>query len=279
MTGSTVTATGIVNNTIDRRQVGVNMQVTPRITPDGRVLMRVIPEVSSVLGTVPLGNGQVSTSLNIQHLETTVSALDGETVVLGGLINSTDSKMENKVPWLGDLPGLGALFRYRTQSKKKTELLIIMTPHIVRNRYDAERVLLEESRRIDWVLGDVMRTHGNANCAPFMQNSFHDLKQPVQPFRIMPNMPATPPWQNMPHPTPLPTIEPQAKGPAIESKVSQAVQENRADAAVRPQPAPAAADPQVKGPGFHYSPQQPAGVSLPALQLPDGRVLPAIPLP
>src|SRR5204863_339576 len=82
----------------------------------------------------PLGNGQVSTSLNIQHLETTVSALDGETVVLGGLINSTDNKTENKVPWIGDLPGIGALFRYRTEVKKKTELLIIMTPHIVRNR-------------------------------------------------------------------------------------------------------------------------------------------------
>jgi len=131
VTSSNVTATGVISNNIDRRQVGVILQVTPRITPDGRVLMRVIPEVSSV-DPVPvnLGNGQLGTSLNIQHIETTVTASDGETVALGGLITRADAKNENRIPWLGDLPGVGALFRFRTQTKARSELLVVLTPHV-----------------------------------------------------------------------------------------------------------------------------------------------------
>ena len=61
----------------------------------------------------------------------------GETVAIGGMIQKRDQKGENKVPWLGDLPYIGAAFRYRTQVKSKTELLIIMTPHIVRSKFEA----------------------------------------------------------------------------------------------------------------------------------------------
>ena len=161
VTGTTVTATGLVTQNIDRRQVGVILQVTPKIGPDGQIQMRIIPEVSSV-DPVPvnLGNGNISTALDIQHLETTVTAYDGETIVLGGLITKANAKTENKIPWLGDLPGVGALFRYRTQNKLKKELLIIMTPHVVRNRADADRILAEESRKMDWVLGDAIKMQG-----------------------------------------------------------------------------------------------------------------------
>ncbi len=160
ITESNVTATGVISNSIARRTVGILLQVTPKISPDGRVLMRVKPEISSVVPTpVNLGNGVLSTALNIQQLETTVSAYDGETVALGGLISKRDSKNENKIPWFGDLPGVGAAFRYRTHTRSKTELLIILTPHIVRNRADAERVLAEEAKKMDWVLGDVLKFH------------------------------------------------------------------------------------------------------------------------
>ena len=69
------------------------MQVTPKIGPDGQVLMRIIPEVSSV-DPVPvnLGNGNISTALDIQHLETTVTANDGETIVLGGLLTKRNDQ-------------------------------------------------------------------------------------------------------------------------------------------------------------------------------------------
>jgi type II secretory pathway component GspD/PulD (secretin) len=164
--GSTLTATGLSQQNISYRSTGVLLNVIPKITPDNRVIMRVTPEVSSLAGTLNLGGGFNAPEFNQQRVDTTVLAQDGETVVLGGLITRSDTKQENKIPWFGDLPLLGALFRYRTQAKVKQELLIIMTPHIVRSAADRERILAEEGRRMDWVLGDVIKTHGPAGMHP-----------------------------------------------------------------------------------------------------------------
>jgi type II secretion system protein D len=159
--GSNVIATGIVSNNVTYQPVGVELLVTPRITPDGRVIMRVTPGVSSTTQTnVSLGSGVTATAINQQVVDTTVIAQDGETVALGGLITTNDQKAENKVPWIGDLPVVGALFRYRTQSKRKQELLIIMTPHIVRCRADGERILEEEAARMDWLKTPVEKLYG-----------------------------------------------------------------------------------------------------------------------
>src|SRR5262249_8428928 len=139
---STITTFGVVPQ-FTFIDVGIGMQVTPKISPDGKVFMRVTPQVSS-LSTEPqinLGGGVSASIINQQVVDTTIVAQDGETVAIGGLIFKSDQKNENKIPWLGDLPGVGALFRYRTQSKTKRELLVILTPHIVRNRLEAERVL------------------------------------------------------------------------------------------------------------------------------------------
>ncbi len=189
--GSNATATGVVSTAIIRQSVGVTLQVTPSITPDGRVLMRIIPEVTNVASTVfPISAGETGTSLGIQHLETTVNAEDGETVLLGGLISKSSNKNENKVPWLGDLPGVGSMFRYRTEQTTQTELIIIVTPHIVRNRQEGERALAEDARRISWNLQDVMRVHGNSNCSTFMPAPEPPCPGgPTQPYRIIPGQP------------------------------------------------------------------------------------------
>jgi general secretion pathway protein D len=215
--GSNVTATGVISNVVNRRSLGVILQVTPQITPDGRILMRIIPEVSSIADRAyPLGNGQFSTSLNIQHLETTVSAYDGDTIMLGGMITKSDERAENKIPWLGDLPGIGAAFRFRLEERKKTELIIIMTPHIVRNREEAQAILADESRRIDWNLPDIERVHGKGNCTVF-QPYFEGGHTATKPVRIpnalqMPPMPKTLPASNVTPPSGpqvIPAIPPQ----------------------------------------------------------------------
>ncbi len=177
VTSTNITATGLLSNGVSYRNVGVELQVTPRIGPDGRVLMRVIPEVSSVAPTsINLGNGQLATAFNVQNLTTTVTAQDGETVALGGLIGRRDEKNENKVPWLGDLPYIGTAFRYRTQAKTKTELLVILTTHVVRSRADADKVLAEESRRMDYILEDVVRSQGLSGMDPVLHpNAFAPL--------------------------------------------------------------------------------------------------------
>lgn len=220
--GSNVTATGVVSNNVTRRSLGVILQVTPQITPDGRILMRIIPEVSSIADRAyPLGNGQFSTSLNIQHLETTVSAYDGDTIMLGGMITKSDERLENKIPWLGDLPGIGAAFRFRLEERKKTELVIIMTPHIVRNREEAQAVLAEESRRIDWNLPDIERVHGKGNCTvfqPYYDGGHHGQNSATKPFRIPNALPLTNP--GAPTPKTLPAsnnVTPPNPGPATPS--------------------------------------------------------------
>jgi type II secretion system protein D len=161
VTASNIGALGNVVNTVNYRDVGIILRVTPRISPDGRVLMRVEPEVSSVAPTtVNLGNNLNATAFNVQQVSTTVAASDGETVAIGGLIQRNDNKTENKVPWLGDLPYVGAAFRFRTQSKFKRELLVILTPHVVRSPMDLERVSAEEAKRMDWIPQDIANTHG-----------------------------------------------------------------------------------------------------------------------
>jgi hypothetical protein len=161
-----------------------------------------------------------------------VIAQDGETVALGGIIVKRDEKMENKVPWLGDLPYLGTLFRYRTQQKQKTELLIIMTPHIVHSRLDADRILAVEAHRMDWVLGDVVKVHGTTGLEPlFPTPPVPDLGAglgtgadgyppdgvPASGEAIFPTMPPSGPAgsETLPTPRPIPPIPPQSQGPAL----------------------------------------------------------------
>ena len=118
--------------------------------------MRVEPSIIAPDTTlVSLGNGQFATSFSQQTVQTTVSVMDGETIVLGGLITKHNERTENKVPWLGDLPYIGTAFRYRTQTQEKRELLVIMTPHVIRCGADHERILMEEARKMSWVLRDV----------------------------------------------------------------------------------------------------------------------------
>jgi general secretion pathway protein D len=219
VTSSNVTATGIVTSNIDRRTVGVILQVTPKITPDGRVLMRVVPEISSVVPTpVDLGNGQIGTALNIQHLETTITAYDGETVALGGLISKRDNRNENKIPWFGDLPYVGAAFRYRTQAKSKTELLVILTPHIVRSRADAEKLLSDEARKMDWTLPDVLKIHGsNSLDRPFMNFNAPPAGGPIE----------LAPSEQGPAPRLMPEGGPSSRNEPFKSEVPAGVKVNR----------------------------------------------------
>lgn len=167
-TTGTATAAATATTAISYRPVGVILNVIPKINPDGKVVMRVSPQVSSFSSaqSLNLGNGVIAPVFNQQILDTTIIARDGETVAIGGLITRNDTKNENKIPMLGDLPVLGSLFRFRTQSKQKRELLVMLTPHIVRNRIEADRVLAEESRRMDWTLGDVIKTQGPTGMAP-----------------------------------------------------------------------------------------------------------------
>jgi type II secretion system protein D len=167
--GTNTTATGVIVANVAYRNIGVQLDVVPRISCDGKVFMRVTPEISSVVpGTINLGNNTFATAFNVQTVDTTVVCQDGETVAIGGLIQKQTRKTDNKIPWFGDLPVVGSLFRFRNKTMLKTELLVILTPHIVRSRAEAERILAEEARRVDMLLGDVTKIHGAENLGPIL---------------------------------------------------------------------------------------------------------------
>ncbi|MGU5679106.1 type IV pilus secretin PilQ [Aeromonas allosaccharophila] len=112
----------------------LSLKVTPQITPDNRVILDLTVTQDTKGETVPTGTGD-AVSINAQSITTQVLVNNGETLVLGGIYQQTIKSDVTKVPLLGDIPGLGALFRKTTSENKKRELLIFVTPKIVTDAF------------------------------------------------------------------------------------------------------------------------------------------------
>jgi type IV pilus assembly protein PilQ len=110
----------------------LSLKVTPLITPDNRVILDLDVADDSVGQLVQSATGGAVPSIDTREIVTQVLVNDGQTVVLGGILDTTKSKTANKVPWLGDIPVLGNLFKSTTNVNNKTELLIFITPKILR---------------------------------------------------------------------------------------------------------------------------------------------------
>ncbi len=136
---------GQTQTNVAYQDVGVILTVEPHINPDGFVYLYVEPEISAVTdSTIQIAPGSFAPIISKRTASTNVAVRDGETVVIGGLITTSENESESKVPVLGDIPGLGVLFRTTVRTKAKTELLIAMTPHVVRTIEDARRISLEK---------------------------------------------------------------------------------------------------------------------------------------
>jgi len=119
--------------TIEYKQYGVGLAFTPIVLGDGRISMRVRPEVSELsdAGSVKL-NGFTVPALTTRRAETTVELGSGQSFMIAGLLQNRSSNSVEKAPFLGDLPILGALFRSTSYQRNETELVIIVTPYLVR---------------------------------------------------------------------------------------------------------------------------------------------------
>lgn len=134
---------GLISN-YDFKNVGVVLTVTPRITSAGEVSMEVTQSADDLQGFTSF-NAPI---INHRQASTTASVRDGDTIVLGGIIRTTTNLTQNKIPILGDLPLIGNLFRSTSRSQGQTELLVLLTPRIVRNAADAARLREEETKRL-----------------------------------------------------------------------------------------------------------------------------------
>ena len=117
--------------TISFKEAVLKLQVTPSITPDDRIIMKLEINQDSIGELVPSGNGGVVPTIDTTELKTQVLVGNGETVVLGGVFRTVDVESESKVPVLGDIPYLGRLFTSTSVTQEKTETLIFITPRIL----------------------------------------------------------------------------------------------------------------------------------------------------
>ncbi len=117
--------------TIERQDIGVSLKVRPQINEGNNIRMEIEQEVSDVSSTSLSGASDITT--NLRSIKTTVLVEDGQTLVLGGLMDDQISDTRDKVPLLGDIPLLGSLFRYRTTTKSKRNLMVFLHPTILRD--------------------------------------------------------------------------------------------------------------------------------------------------
>ena len=150
VTGSFTTAAtvatptaGAVNpfQTIERKDVGLTLRIKPQISEGSTVRLEIYQEVSDIAPTVLTGASDLIT--NKRSIETKVVVDDGSTIVLGGLIQNTLNETVQGVPLLSEIPFLGALFRFKSQEKKRTNLMIFLRPVIIRAPEDAYRVTVD----------------------------------------------------------------------------------------------------------------------------------------
>ena len=165
--------TGLASPQITQQDVGIILAVTPRISPDGSIVIETVA-INSALADegVPIftdatsGNVIESPIINVTTAQATVSVPNGQTVVLGGMITKSDSSFENKVPWLGDVPVLGHAFRFDSNTSRRTELLIFLTPRVIRHEADSELIKRVEAERLHFVERDAEDLHGPLYSAP-----------------------------------------------------------------------------------------------------------------
>jgi len=129
LTSIALSGVNAVSQQVQYVNVGVTLQIAPRVSSDGFVTSQIYGVVSSVTGF-----SQGYPTISQREAETSASVRDGETFVIGGLTQENNLRTKGKIPGLGDIPALGNLFRVSRSTRSKTELYIVITPHIVRHR-------------------------------------------------------------------------------------------------------------------------------------------------
>jgi hypothetical protein len=186
--GEVTPGTTAVTASVSFQDIGVVLTVKPSITPDDRIYMEVVPEISELKETIVVNQIITTTGTVAQEAPrtTTTSANtvvvvgDGQTIILGGLIQKRRTEFVRKIPWLGDMPHLGFLFRYTQDRELRQELLVVMTPHIIRTDADAQRLKELEVARTNWILEAADEVHGDLGLGA-------DEPMPEPPAQPIPN--------------------------------------------------------------------------------------------
>lgn len=139
----------VVTNTIQMRETGITLVVKPRVNANGLVIMEIDQKADDVLDQEV--GGIRSPSFQQRQIQSTVAVQSGETIVLGGLISETDTFNQQGIPLLHKIPLIGALFGSTTKNNNKVELVVLITPRVVKSRQDARLITNEFQRKLSGI--------------------------------------------------------------------------------------------------------------------------------
>ncbi|MBK7162860.1 MAG: type II secretion system secretin GspD [Sphingomonadales bacterium] len=153
--------------TVQRKEVGIKLEVLPQVNQYGEVKLFVKQEVSSVAG--PVSNRSSDLIFNKREFETTLTVGDGQILAIGGLLNDDERRTIEKIPLLSDIPILGELFKSKSRTRRKTNLTVFIRPTIIRSRADGD---VHTARRYDYVRG--LQLERNPDLEPSIDQLFRD---------------------------------------------------------------------------------------------------------
>jgi general secretion pathway protein D len=165
--------------TVQRKEVGIKLEVTPQVNQQGEVKLFVKQEVSSVAG--PVSNRSSDLIFNKREFETTLTVGDGQILAIGGLLNDDERRTIEKIPLLSDIPILGELFKSKSRTRRKTNLTVFIRPTVIRSRADGD---LYTARRYDYVRG--LQLERNPDLEPSIDQLFRDYMG--APIPVAPNV-------------------------------------------------------------------------------------------
>ncbi len=175
--------------TVQRQNVGIQLEVKPQIGAGGSIKLFLRQEVSSIAG--PVTNNSADLILNKREIQTTMTVDDGQIMAIGGLLDDNERRTLEKVPLLGDIPVLGNLFKSRTRSRGKTNLMIFIRPTILRSAADAAALA---ARRYETVRSQQLRQYpGSEPSIDELLRDYMGIEPPIAPPLTGEALPPPPP--------------------------------------------------------------------------------------
>ena len=165
--------------TVQRQNVGIQLDVKPQVNSSGSIKMFIRQEVSSVAGPVSARSSDLV--INKREFKTVLTVDDGDVLAIGGLIDENERRTIEKIPFLGDIPVLGELFKSRSRTKGKTNLMVFIRPTIVRSREEARAVT---AQRYGYIRNEQIKR--NPDEEPSIDSLVRDYMGAVPPAPVLP---------------------------------------------------------------------------------------------
>ncbi len=187
---TTSTSTGFVAESVNYVDVGLKLDVEPTIYLDGEVAIKISLEVSNIISQLQTKSGSIAYQIGTRTAQTVLRLKDGENQVLAGLINDEDRRTANKVPALGEVPIIGRLFGNQADDSSKTEIVLSITPRVLRNVQRPSANVLEFDSGTESSLGSRAASTGTSGPGPATSGNLGPLIVPILPRPPVPTPPS-----------------------------------------------------------------------------------------